>query len=111
MNATSGLEAAALWRQVGLDELRQALARIHTLATAFEQALAALPTCGECARAALLDQIRTRGEHLSGDVTSLAVLADTLESGVKAMEAAQGVLAASSPTPCRCESAQCTCHG
>ena len=104
------IDSEDLWRRVGLDELRQALGRVHGLTERFEQALHTLPPCNACARVNLLEQIHTAGRHLSGEVTSLAVLATTLKQAVAAAEQTQAELAANAPDPCRCSFGQCTCH-
>lgn len=104
------LNSEDLWRRVGLDELRQALVRAQGLMERFEQALRMLPPCNTCARVNLLEQIHTTGRHLSGEVTTLSILAGTLKQAVAAAEQTQAELVADAPEPCHCSSGQCTCH-
>lgn len=104
------IDSEDIWRRVGLDQLRQALVSTQNLAESFEQSLRALPPCNACARVSLLEQIRTTGGRLSGEVTSLSVLADTLKQAVAAAEKTQIDLIANAPYPCQCSKGQCTCH-
>lgn len=104
------IDSEDIWRRVGLEELRQALVRAQGLIEQFEQALHTLPPCNTCARVNLLEQISTAGHHLSGEVTSLSVLASTLKQAVATAEQTQAELAANAPDPCQCSTGECTCH-
>lgn len=111
MNQSSaGDTVEDLWSEIGLQELRSALGRINGLAQDFEHALRLLPPCRSCARAALLEPIRTTGSQLSGAVIGLAALAQTLRQTMKTVEETRGQLAADAPAPCRCPSGPCTCR-
>jgi len=101
----------ALWKRVGLQELREALARTEELIRGFEGALKAMPSCDDCAQVALLDQIRKTGGRLSSETVSLSVLAENLKEAVATAELAQAELGANAPDPCRCPTGLCTCHG
>jgi hypothetical protein len=104
------IDSDDLWRRVGLDELRQALARVENLSSGFEKALRTLPPCNTCARVSLLEQIQTAGRHLSSEAASLSVLAGTLKQAVSAAEKMQAELATNIPEPCQCSSGKCICH-
>ena len=110
MSETHEVDSNDLWRRVGLDELRQALARVQGLTAGFEKALRTLPPCNTCARVSLLEQIQATGRHLSSEAASLSVLASTLKQAVAAAEQMQAELAANAPEPCQCSSGECTCH-
>lgn len=110
MPSLSDPDIDALWKRLGLQELREALIRTEGLARNFEAALKALPSCDDCARVALLDQIRKTGGALSSETVSLSVLAVNLKEAVAVAEKAQAGLAANAPTPCHCPEDQCTCH-
>lgn len=83
-----------LWRRVGLSELR-----------------GALPSCDQCARARLLEQIRGAGGRLSSEAVNLSVPAESVKTTVKAAEDAQCTLETNPPQPCRCPAGECRCHG
>ena len=103
-------EVNRLWRRIGLDDLRLHLENVNSLAHGFEGALQALPTCSECARATLFEQIRETGSQLGSEVISLSALAETLKEAVAAAEALQSELVKNPPPPCRCEGNPCFCH-
>lgn len=100
-----------LWRRVGLGELRGALLRVQELSREFEEALRALPSCDQCARAKLLEQIRSTGGRLSSEAVSLSIMAESVKSTVKAVEDAQCMLETNPPQPCHCPAGECLCHG
>ena len=100
-----------LWRDVGLEELRQALKDVESLTRRFEASLQALPPCAACARVTLLQEIRATGSRLGGKVVSLTVLAETLKGAVGVAEQAAAQLAANVPEACQCPGTRCTCHG
>ena len=100
-----------LWRRVGLTELRQALGRAQTAIERFEETLKKLPSCDECARDSLLEQIRAASNEVGIEAVSLSVLAETLEGAVSAAECAHEGLKAGAPDPCECGAGECTCHG
>ena len=104
------VESEDLWRRVGLEELRRTLAQVSDLIKDFERALRALPSCNQCARVALLEQIRGAGEALGRQTISLAMLAESLEGAVAAAEQTKAAFTANAPEPCRCPSGPCTCH-
>jgi len=99
-----------IWKRVGLDELRQALATVDNLTHRFERALQELPRCNQCARIVLLEQIQKTGDSLSGELISLSALAGTLKNTIQIAEKAQKHLAKDVPPACRCEEGECTCH-
>lgn len=103
-------DAEGLWKDVGLEELREALKEVQSLTRHFEASLQALPPCTACARGNLLQQIRSTGSRLSGKIVSLTVLAETLKEAVGAAEQAAAQLEAAAPEPCQCPGARCTCH-
>jgi hypothetical protein len=103
-------DAENLWREVGLEELRQALREVEALTRCFEASLHALPPCAACARVSILQQIHADGSRLGSKVVSLTVLASTLKQAVAVAEQAQTELAANVPAPCQCSSGPCTCH-
>lgn len=100
-----------LWKRVGLGELRAALLRVQELNREFERVLGALPSCDQCARAKLLEQIRGVGGRLSSEAVNLSVLAESVKTTVKVAEDAQCMLETNPPQPCRCPAGQCRCHG
>ena len=110
MGGRGSSDAEQLWSQIGLEQLRTALNRMHRLEQDFEHALRALPPCSQCARSQLLEQIRATGSRLGSEVVSVAALAETLKQAVAAAEAAQTQLAAHAPEPCSCEGGPCACH-
>ena len=99
-----------LWKQVGLQELRHSLDRVRVLADHFEQLLGTLPPCQGCARATLLQEIRTAGGQLGSKIISLTVLAETMREALVTAQQADAELAANAPGPCRCPGEVCTCH-
>jgi len=100
-----------LWGRVGLSELRGALLRVQELSREFERALRALPPCDQCARARLLEQIRSAGGRLSSEAVNLSILAESVKTTVKAAEDAQCMLETNPPQPCHCPAGECRCHG
>ena len=110
MPSTHSSETEHLWKRVGLEELRRALSRIEALTTSFEHALQKLPPCSKCARAHLLERIRTASGELSSETASLSVPAATLQQAAAAAEQTEADLMANEPKPCRCEGGPCTCH-
>ena len=99
-----------IWKRVGLEELREKLEKVKLLSEHFEQALRNLPSCDECARAVLFEQIKKTGNDLSGEVLSLTVLSETLRSVVAAVEKSREKLTASPAPACRCSGNPCACH-
>ncbi len=110
MSKVNSVDSEILWRRIGLKELRQALIGVEVLTRQFEEALRALPTCDECARTVLLEQINAAGSRLSSQVVSLAVLASTLKKAGAKAEEKIGQLMERPPDPCHCPSRECTCH-
>ncbi len=100
-----------LWKRVGLGQLRAALLRVQGLNREFERVLRLLPSCDQCARAKLLEQIRGAGSRLSSEAVNLSVLAESVKSTVKAAEDAQCMLETNPPQPCHCPHGECRCHG
>ena len=103
-------EAAQLWQQFGLEELRLALQRVSGLTQRFEQTLKALPSCNTCARGQLLERIRRASHELSSELGSLAVLAEALHGAVDTVGRIETALIDENPTPCRCAGEPCRCH-
>ncbi len=108
---TNSLDVERLWKRVGLQELRQNLKRAETLIDAFEQALKSLPSCDECAKGALLEQIRVTSKEVGIEAVSLSVLAEAMREAVTVAEETQSELHANAPDPCRCAGERCRCHG
>lgn len=110
MSAVSREDLEELWKRVGLSQLRGSVLKAEGLIRDFEEALRALPPCDKCARARLLEQIRGTGGRLSGEVVSLAVLAESLKTTMEVTEQARKALEGDPPEPCRCPDGGCTCH-
>ena len=110
MSASRSIDSEDLWKRIGLDELRKALAEIELLTGQFVHALQALPPCTKCARAKLISQIGDTGTRLGSKTISLSVLANTLERAVGTAEHTQEELLANAPEPCQCATGSCTCH-
>ncbi len=106
----TNIDSDELWKRVGLEQLRRTLVRVQDLVKHFKQALHTLPPCNSCARVALLEQISMTGRKLSGEVTSLSVLAATLKQAVAIAEHTQIELTADALKPCECTGGQCLCH-
>ena len=87
------------------------LKRLGTLMDSFGQTVKSLPSCDECARAALLEQIRATSNQVGIEAVSLSVLAETLREAITVVEEAQSQLHANAPDPCRCAGQVCRCHG
>ena len=110
MPGRTELDTKALWRRVGLDELRQALVRIEELMYGFENALRSLPPCNACARAKLVERIQSDSHRLSREMTNLSVLAESLKDALSTTEQCTTDLTTNPPVPCQCTGGQCTCH-
>ena len=110
MPGRTELDTKALWRRVGLDELRQALVRIEELMYGFENTLRSLPPCNACARAKLVERIQSDSHQLSREMTTLSVLAESLKGALGTAEQCTTDLTANAPAPCRCTGGACTCH-
>ncbi len=110
MELSPGLESEALWKRVGLEELREVLLRVMALTQEFEQALKALPPCDSCARAALLDRIETSGRKLASAAVGVSTLAEVLRQAQVTLEAAQKELERCAPETCACPPGACTCN-
>ncbi|PIQ84645.1 MAG: hypothetical protein COV75_01205 [Candidatus Omnitrophica bacterium CG11_big_fil_rev_8_21_14_0_20_63_9] len=111
MTIEQPLDTQELWRRVGLEQLRNTLGRISRMIVEFEEVLRSLPSCNECARSQLIQQLNQRSTTLSAEFTTLAVLAEGLQQAVAQTEAAHGELLERIPSPCHCASHPCTCHG
>lgn len=103
-------EGEELWRRVGLEELRAALAEVKRSLRRFERTLEDLPPCSTCARTMLLEHIHTAGRELTGRVTGVALLAESLREAVAEAERVHATLSRETRKPCRCASGICTCH-
>ncbi len=110
MTGTKEQDLADLWKRVGLDTLRKGLIEVYGLAQEFESALTHLPSCDQCARVALVDEIKKTGSDLGGKVIGLTALAETLRTALTAAEKAGSELEESCPLPCQCPKGECTCH-
>lgn len=110
MAQSPGLESEALWKRVGLEELRAALLRITRLALEFEEALKALPPCDSCARASLLEKIEASGRELGGAAITVSSLADVLRQAQETAEAACKELGTCAPEACACPPGRCACN-
>ena len=108
---TNSVDIERLWRRVGLQELRQTLKKVGTLMDSFGQTLKSLPSCDECAKAVLLEQIRATSNQVGVEAVSISVLAETLRESVTVTEKATAQLNANAPDPCRCAGEVCRCHG
>lgn len=110
MVQSPGLESEALWKRVGLEELRAALLSVTRLAVELEEALRDLPPCDSCARAALLAKIETSGRKLGGAAITISTLADILRQAQETVEAACKELETCAPEACACPPGRCTCN-
>jgi hypothetical protein len=99
-----------IWRRLGLEELRKALQKVEKLSRQFEGLLKVLPPCNDCARSALLEQIRSSGRSLGIEIVSLTSLAESLREAVEAAEKERSQLMEAPPVPCICPAGLCTCH-
>lgn len=108
-NKNSDIEE--LWGRVGLEELQQAVGKIHQLMCDFEETLKGLPSCNQCAKAELLERVRVAGTRLSSEAVSLTVLAESLKEAAAIAEKSRQCLTADPPSPCRCPKGNCACHG
>ncbi len=61
MSAIHEIDSEDLWKRIGLDELRQALAEIERLSRQFVQSLRVLPPCTTRVRVTLISQIGDTG--------------------------------------------------
>ena len=109
MALSPGLESEALWKRVGLEELREALLCVMRLAAEFEEALKALPPCDSCARAVLLERIEVGGRKLGGEAISVSMLAEVLRQAQVTLEAAHEELIRCAAESCACPPGTCTC--
>ena len=109
MEPSPGVDTEDIWKRVGLEELRQALERVTTLAEEFEDALKALPPCDACARALLLERIEASGRRLGGAAISVSTLADVLRQAQATAEDAQQELVRCAPESCACPPGRCAC--
>ena len=100
-----------LWGKVGLEELQRAVDGILRLTHDFEETLKGLPSCNQCAKAEMLERIRVAGTRLSSEAVSLSVLAESLKKAAEIAEKSQECLTANPPSPCRCPTGGCVCHG
>jgi hypothetical protein len=110
MATSHAVDSEDIWRRVGLGELRLALAQVSELSREFERVLQSLPSCNQCARVALLEQIHGAGKALGRQALSLTVLAESLKGAVATAEQTQAELAEHAPYSCRCPATPCTCH-
>jgi hypothetical protein len=106
----AALESEALWRRVGLAELRKTLEQVTRSLQRLQQGIQGLPPCDACARAQLLQELHAASRQLSKDTVGISVLTEALRAAVTAAEQAQAELAAQTPPPCRCPTGPCTCH-
>ena len=110
MSTPDPIDTDAIWRRVGLEELRQALRHIEDAMGSFQKTVQGLPPCNTCARARLLEHIRATSHRLGTEVVSLSVLADAMRMALEHAERTQARLMAQPPDPCRCDDRPCTCH-
>lgn len=110
MNEGKQVDIEQLWRRVGLDAMRQALARIRSLDQIFEKTLEDLPVCDDCARRVLFEKLEQVGIRLGGEVLNVTTLAASFQGALAVLERGRVELAGSLSHACRCPQEPCNCH-
>lgn len=107
----AAVESEALWRRVGLAELRKALEQVTHSMQRLQQSMQDLPPCNACARTLLLQELHATSRQVSKDTVGVSMLTEALKAAVTAAEqVVQAASSVQSSPPCRCPTGPCTCH-